>query len=133
MWMSDKFRRFLGASVSISPQLFETTNGYPNNYWGWGGEDDEFGDRLKHVVTNKSVKKVVYTVPHQGRLIDLEMAQPVTVPDKLANRVKELQKKEKRKASLATWQDNGVRQVTEVCKMRVRKGSASVVRVVVDV
>ena len=132
-WMSGKFRRFLGASVSISPQLFEATNGYPNNYWGWGGEDDEFGDRLKHVEADKSVKKVAYTVPHQGRLIDLEMAQPVTVQDKLANRVKEMQKKEKRGESLATWQDNGLRQVTEVCKMRVRKGGASVVRVVVDV
>ncbi len=24
-------------------------NGYPNNFWGWGGEDDELFKRLKEV------------------------------------------------------------------------------------
>ncbi len=24
-------------------------NGYPNNFWGWGGEDDELLKRLKEV------------------------------------------------------------------------------------
>ncbi len=24
-------------------------NGYPNNFWGWGGEDDELRKRLKEV------------------------------------------------------------------------------------
>ena len=28
-------------------------NGYPNNFWGWGGEDDEMFKRLTEVGINK--------------------------------------------------------------------------------
>ena len=116
--MEGKFKRFLGACISISPSLFVATNGYPNNFWGWGGEDDELASRLEWVD-----KRVVYTVPPKGRLIDLEMAQPVTTPDKLASRVKELQKREKRAVSRSTWRENGVAQVGEVCTWR--KGAST--------
>ena len=26
--------------------VFKAVNGYPNDFWGWGGEDDELRDRL---------------------------------------------------------------------------------------
>ena len=26
---------------------FVHINGFPNDFWGWGGEDDEFGDRVR--------------------------------------------------------------------------------------
>ena len=81
-------------------------------------EDDELASRLEWVD-----KRVAYTVPPKGRLIDLEMAQPVTTPDKLASRVKELQKREKRAVSRSTWRENGVAQVGEVCTWR--KGAST--------
>ena len=111
LWMSKTFKRFLGAAVSFSPSLFEAINGYPNNYWGWGGEDDEIANRLAF-----QNPPVVYTVPEKGRLVDLEMAEPVATPDKLAHRVKEMQKREKLSQSRQTWQTNGLHQLDTVCR-----------------
>jgi len=38
---------FLGGVVSISKKDFISINGFPNNFWGWGGEDDAMRIRLK--------------------------------------------------------------------------------------
>lgn len=34
--------------LSFRPEEFERINGYPNNYWGWGLEDDQLGLRMAH-------------------------------------------------------------------------------------
>ena len=75
-WTQRKYKRFLGAALSIHPTLFEAANGYPNSFWGWGGEDDALVDRLGRLSA-----AVTYTVPPVGRLIDREMAEPVTLGD----------------------------------------------------
>jgi len=36
----------VGGVLVISPHIFEAVNGYSNNYWGWGCEDDDFFLRL---------------------------------------------------------------------------------------
>jgi hypothetical protein len=41
-----KHDRFLGAILHLSMKDFENANGFPNNFYGWGGEDDVLGDRL---------------------------------------------------------------------------------------
>jgi hypothetical protein len=40
---------YIGGIVAFSRKQFESFNGFPNNYWGWGGEDNEMGNRLKKV------------------------------------------------------------------------------------
>ncbi|HIB85016.1 MAG TPA: hypothetical protein EYO59_10610 [Chromatiaceae bacterium] len=114
-WMCLKFDRFVGASISFSTTLFETINGYPNSFWGWGGEDDNIKLRLKWVEALKLCPKVQFTVPPQGRVIDLEIAQPVTIQDKLAFRVKEFHKNEKLAVSETQWQNDGLHQIRDVC------------------
>ena len=32
---------YFGGIVSFNREMFKQINGYPNNFWGWGGEDDE--------------------------------------------------------------------------------------------
>ena len=38
---------FIGQVLSISMKDAEKINGFPNNFWGWGGEDDSMYRRLK--------------------------------------------------------------------------------------
>lgn len=47
-WGIEKYtyHRFLGGVLSISMKDFERVNGYPNEFWGWGGEDDAIRNRL---------------------------------------------------------------------------------------
>ena len=40
--------RFLGGILSLSWKDFERVNGYPNQFWGWGGEDDVLRNRLNY-------------------------------------------------------------------------------------
>lgn len=40
------YDKFLGGILSISISQIEKINGFPNNFWGWGGEDDAFRERL---------------------------------------------------------------------------------------
>ena len=55
---------FLGGVLSINEKDFAKCNGYPNNFWGWGGEDDALYQRL-----NKN--KIKIDKP-SGSVIDLE-------------------------------------------------------------
>jgi len=43
-WSGDSF---LGGVISISIKDIKAINGFPNNFWGWGGEDDSMRNRLK--------------------------------------------------------------------------------------
>lgn len=40
------FSTFLGGIISFSKEAFEAINGFPNCFFGWGGEDDAMYNRL---------------------------------------------------------------------------------------
>ena len=40
-------KNFLGGCISFTKKSFDECNGYPNNFWGWGGEDDALLYRSK--------------------------------------------------------------------------------------
>ena len=56
-----------GGILSMSGEQFRSINGYPNDYWGWGGEDDELGRRM---VATGLMRKI--TRPKTGKIKDLE-------------------------------------------------------------
>jgi len=41
--------KYFGGVVAFSEEMFLRINGFPNNFWGWGGEDDEMYERVKEV------------------------------------------------------------------------------------
>lgn len=41
--------KYFGGIVAFSKTQYEDMNGYPNNFWGWGGEDDELMKRAQEV------------------------------------------------------------------------------------
>lgn len=59
---------YLGGIVSFNRNDFERVDGFPNIYWGWGGEDDELRARLKH--THITVESPSKTLPNA--IVDLE-------------------------------------------------------------
>ncbi|XP_078738637.1 beta-1,4-galactosyltransferase 3 [Lampetra fluviatilis] len=48
----DKFKyrlpylRYFGGVSALSPEHYLKMNGFPNTYWGWGGEDDDIAHRV---------------------------------------------------------------------------------------
>ncbi|XP_028325831.1 beta-1,4-galactosyltransferase 3-like isoform X1 [Gouania willdenowi] len=40
------YNQVFGGVTALSPLHYLKMNGFPNNYWGWGGEDDDIGDRV---------------------------------------------------------------------------------------
>lgn len=66
-------KNYLGGVGSLTAQTFFRVGGFPWDFFGWGGEDDEFRDRLfLHGVQIKPSTN--------GTLIDLE---GLTLPEKL--------------------------------------------------
>jgi hypothetical protein len=67
---------FMGGVLSISNEDFGSVNGFPNNFWGWGGEDEDLKFRLllsdKCIVRPDSKKYEKYK----------ELKHPLTQEDK---------------------------------------------------
>jgi len=60
--------KYLGGIVSFTAEDFEKIDGFPNLYWGWGGEDDELSKRVIEA-------KLVVEGPERGlanAIVDLE-------------------------------------------------------------
>ncbi|KAA0709643.1 Beta-1,4-galactosyltransferase 1 [Triplophysa tibetana] len=41
------YTQYFGGVSSLSKDQYLKINGFPNNYWGWGGEDDDIFNRFK--------------------------------------------------------------------------------------
>lgn len=39
------YKMYFGGVSALTPDQYLKMNGFPNNYWGWGGEDDDIGVR----------------------------------------------------------------------------------------
>jgi len=91
---------FLGAVLGFNRHDFEEINGYPDNFWGWGGEDDALLYRL--VASDVGAVQI----PKVGAVIDLE--EKKTLAEKLESVVKDNQRWEKLYIDLTMWQKNGL-------------------------
>ncbi|KAM7389268.1 hypothetical protein PAMP_023256 [Pampus punctatissimus] len=40
------YNQYFGGVSSMSKEQYLKINGFPNNYWGWGGEDDDIYNRM---------------------------------------------------------------------------------------
>lgn len=65
--------KYFGGVVSFSSSDYKRINGYPNTFWGWGGEDDEMQKRLEKL-------HIKWEWPTAGTLVDLE---EMTLSEKL--------------------------------------------------
>lgn len=95
---------YFGGIVSVNKEQFELMNGYPNSFWGWGGEDDELFKRIQKVGL-----QIEY--PDRGSIVDLE---EMNLDQKLAH-LKEhsdwkcMVKREVLAEHEQTWRENGLK------------------------
>ena len=57
--------KYFGGIVAFNAEDFRSINGFPNNFWGWGGEDDALIKRVQEM-------KLSIQYPEKGQVIDLE-------------------------------------------------------------
>ena len=98
---------YFGGVAAWGGADFEAINGFPNNYWGWGGEDDEMMRRSKTVFG----EGFDMAAPDAGTLEDLEA---MGIEEKVAflkghNDWKCNVRWELQNESASTWRTNGLR------------------------
>lgn len=96
--------KYFGGIVSFTRSQFEQINGFPNNFWGWGGEDDEMQKRVE-------AAQLTPTKPAAGSIRDLEEMS-------LAQKLKFLRDRREQKCGVkwevlathdTTWRVNGLK------------------------
>jgi len=95
--------KYFGGVVSFSSSDYKRINGYPNTFWGWGGEDDEMQRRLEKL-------GIRFDSPDAGTLMDLEQMSLTEKLDFLRSHKewKCMVKWEAADEHAATWKTNGL-------------------------
>lgn len=99
----NKNPRYFGGIVSFSEEMYVRINGFPNNFWGWGGEDDEMYNRVQEVGLSP-------IAPNHGDIVDMENMQLDTklLFLKSHSHWKCMNKNEVLKEHEETWKQNGI-------------------------
>ena len=111
---------FLGGVLSFKAEDFNKCNGYPNNFWGWGGEDNALLYRLRESDINidKSIAPVIDLEEESSFTKKVDIIKEKT--DKLWNKDMYMKKEIKRKnleENKNTWQENGVNSLDGLYKI----------------
>ena len=86
---------FFGGIVSISKKQILQTNGFPNNFWGWGGEDDALYNRVA------KINKILFA-PNKDNVTELKHKQAVIEKKDRINKKKLILE------DLKNWKNNGL-------------------------
>lgn len=49
LFFSLPYKEFFGGVSGLTVEQFRKINGFPNAFWGWGGEDDDLWNRYVEV------------------------------------------------------------------------------------
>ena len=99
---------YIGGVTLIGKQVFRRINGFPNDYWGWGGEDDEIKRRLESINMYSNLKKIRISESYE----DLEDIKLIEVKrTMLKNNALELDniiRRDQAGQHSKTWRTNGL-------------------------
>ena len=107
-WDRYKGQEYLGGIISISEKNFTDLNGYPNNYWGWGGEDDELRRRVNDIklqIENPKEEDCEIT-----DLEEMDLQEKLQVLKENQD-WKNMKKRELKEQHSNTWQSNGINSI----------------------
>lgn len=120
--------KYFGGIVAFSEESFRTINGFPNDFWGWGGEDDALIRRVRE-------ERLEVSFPAKGTITDLEEMNLKQKLDflkehrdwKCSDKWEKLDEDEKK------WRENGLSNLRySVIETRVQGSSAHAVKYTVD-
>lgn len=94
------FPDFLGGIISFKKEDYIKINGFPNDFWGWGGEDDAMYNRL--VANEVPVLKPFSETP-EDKIKGLEHPSEGDSP-----RTKNTEKQKNILKDLKSWRKNGL-------------------------
>jgi hypothetical protein len=121
---------YIGGVTLFGRDIFGVINGFPNTYWGWGGEDDELLRRLRTI--GYPVDERLQKIRVEDPFIDLEGV--ATAGEKRAlikSRevlLDNIIKREQAELHESTWVENGIRtdgfyEITEKLRREHRLGN----------
>ena len=101
----NKDQKYIGGVTLIGKNLFEEINGFPNDYQGWGGEDDEIMRRLVTLSKEGDLVRI-----EDDGYIDLENLSLQRKLDELKNNKEAInvEKYELVDQHKSTWRNNGI-------------------------
>jgi len=139
-WGRYPYPNYIGGILTLSERDVRLSNGFPNNFWGWGGEDDEMFARLRDA-NLLPVEKVPSSVANTANIIeDLEETiiqerggerAGTSVKDGGRAEWRNMLKHEGIDRHASTWRSNGINAVDFTVK-KVRHVNNSVSIVLVD-
>ncbi|XP_075464018.1 beta-1,4-galactosyltransferase 3 isoform X1 [Ascaphus truei] len=56
------YQQYFGGVSALTPDQYMKINGFPNEYWGWGGEDDDIATRVR--LAGMKISRPPITVGH---------------------------------------------------------------------
>ena len=107
-WDRYEGQEYLGGIISISGKNFTDLNGYPNNYWGWGGEDDELRRRVNDI--NLQIENPKKEDCEIRDLEEMDLQEKLDLLRK-NEEWKNMKKKEGKDEHSSTWRENGVNSI----------------------
>lgn len=63
LFSSLPYKEFFGGVSGLTVEQFKKINGFPNAFWGWGGEDDDLWNR--YVLRDKLLKNRISTFSYE--------------------------------------------------------------------
>lgn len=107
-WARYKGPNYLGGVTLLGKNAFNHINGFPNNFWGWGGEDDELLRRINTQNFNNYITRIHNNKPYT----DLEGIQTAKGKRSILKQEPKLLdnviKNEQAKLHSTTWMYNGI-------------------------
>jgi hypothetical protein len=112
-WTRYPSAAYVGGILTLSARDVRAANGFPNDFWGWGGEDDEMRARLG----DAGLLPVERPAASAGAIVDLEEAlirerggerAGTSLADGGRSEWRNMWKRENLARHAATWRANGV-------------------------
>lgn len=126
-WGKYPFPRYLGGVVAMRRSLFEACNGFPNTFWGWGGEDDALLRRLETCTAGR-VRIVRPKTPPPPAFLDLEsepgagIRASTRIADGGLPELRNMSKREQLRADDDGWTTDGLNTVQYIVRTTTTYG-----------